>query len=66
MAFDLDSFHFLRPAWLLVLPVAIGLWWLARKARDPLRGWRSVMDRELLEGLTLGRPRNERWRGGLG
>ena len=47
------DFHFIRPLWLLLLPVAIWLWWLSRKAQDPLRGWRAVMDRDLLDALTV-------------
>ncbi|HIE95554.1 MAG: tetratricopeptide repeat protein [Fuerstiella sp.] len=41
MAF-IDDFHFLRPAWLLLTPLILWIWWLARTAEDPLRGWRAV------------------------
>ena len=49
----LDAFHFIRPAWLLLAPFVVGIWWLIRRSQDPLRGWRTVMDRELLVALTV-------------
>ena len=51
----LDNFHFIRPAWLLLTPLAIGLWWLWRRRSDPLRGWREQIAPELLEALVVGR-----------
>jgi len=54
----LSDFHFIRPPWLLLAPVAVWLWWLGRKSQDPLRGWRAVMDHELLAALTVGRISN--------
>ena len=60
---NLETFHFLRPLWLLAVPVAVLLWWLIRRARDPLRGWRAAMAPELMEALTLGRDRRDRWQG---
>lgn len=50
----LESFHFLRPLWLLLLPGAVGLWWRLRKSSDPLRGWRAVMAPELLDAMMIG------------
>ena len=60
---SLADFHFIRPAWLLLAPVVIGIWWLARQSQDPLRGWRAMMDPELLAALTVGRAGRDRWRG---
>ena len=37
----LADLHFLRPLWLLALPVAPLLWWLARQARAGAGGWRE-------------------------
>lgn len=54
----LEQFHFLRPAWLLLAPVVVWLWWLVRTRQDPLRGWRAWMDRDLLAALTVGRIGN--------
>lgn len=51
----LDNFHFIRPAWLLLTPLAIGLWWLWQRQSDPLRGWREQIAPELLEALVVGR-----------
>ncbi len=58
----LAEFHFIRPAWLLLAPIVVGLWWLGCRSRDPLRGWRTAMDRELLEAFTVGDPQINRWR----
>jgi Ca-activated chloride channel family protein len=50
----LQNFHFIRPAALgLALPALI-IWWLWRKHADPLRGWRSQIDAELLDALADG------------
>jgi Ca-activated chloride channel family protein len=51
---ELEHFHFLRPAWLLLLPVVAWLWWQVRRRQDPLRGWRAWMDGDLLAALTVG------------
>ena len=50
----LEHFHFLRPAWLLLLPVIGWLWWRVRRQQDPLRGWRGWMDGDLLAAMTVG------------
>ena len=49
----LQDFHFLRPAWLLALPLLWGLsLWLARRhGRDG--NWSRLIDPELLAGLQL-------------
>ncbi|HOY58859.1 MAG TPA: VWA domain-containing protein [Verrucomicrobiota bacterium] len=51
----LHSFHFLRPGWLLLVPLVVGVWWLWRRRCDPLRGWRAQMAPELLPALVVGR-----------
>ena len=48
----LQSFHFLRPAILWLLVPAVIVWWLWRKHADPLRGWRSQVEPELLDALS--------------
>ena len=48
-----EHFHFLRPAWLLLLPVIGWLWWRVRRQQDPLRGWRGWMDGDLLAAMTV-------------
>ena len=47
----LADFHFLRPLWLLALPIAPLLWWLARQARAGAGGWRKAVAPELLRVL---------------
>ena len=49
-----QDFHFLRPYWLLLILAAIIVWWLLRKLNDPLRGWRNLIEPELLRALTVG------------
>lgn len=49
------NFHFIRPGWLLLAPLAAGLWWLWRRRSDPLRGWREQIAPELLDALVVGR-----------
>ena len=53
MRVDLANFHFLRPAWLLLVPVAITVWWFWQRRVDPLRGWREQVDPDLLKALTV-------------
>lgn len=48
----LTNFHFIRPWWLLLVPIVVGIWWLWHRQSDPLRGWRAQMDPALLEALT--------------
>ncbi|MEO0653175.1 MAG: hypothetical protein AAFZ65_21035, partial [Planctomycetota bacterium] len=55
----LDSFHFLRPGWLLALPVAVVLTGLLLRSADPSRAWRGVIDPHLLEALRV-RGRQQR------
>jgi Ca-activated chloride channel family protein len=58
----IESFHFLRPAWLLLLPLVAVLWWLTRKNQDPLRGWRRLIPNELLSPITIGQDSQQSWR----
>lgn len=50
------AFHFLRPAWLLALPLlwAAAAWLARRRARDG--DWSALIDAELLAGLRLSEP----------
>ena len=58
----LGDFHFLRPVWLLLVPVAVLVWWRVSRTREPLRGWRAVIDSDLLLALTDGNPPRALWR----
>jgi Ca-activated chloride channel family protein len=51
----LDNLHFIRPAWLLLAPLALGLWWLWQRRCDPLLGWREQISPQLLDALVVGR-----------
>ena len=49
----LHAFHFLRPAWLLALPVLLGLaWWLSRRHAGE-GNWARLIDPELFPALRL-------------
>ena len=49
----LAEFHFLRPAWLALLPLALGIWWLMRRQHDQLRDWRELVAPRLLTHLLV-------------
>ncbi|MCO6046607.1 VWA domain-containing protein [Aeoliella sp. ICT_H6.2] len=57
-----SNFHFLRPWWLLMLPVAVVVWWFWQRRSDALSGWRSQIDPKLLEALVVGRESHRDWR----
>ncbi len=51
---SLEHFHFLRPAWLLALPLLGLLVWLLRDALSAHSPWRKIVDPALLPHLTAG------------
>lgn len=51
----ITNFHFIRPGWLLLLPVVILVWIRWQRRADPLSGWRQQIAPELLNALTQGR-----------
>ena len=57
----LGDFHFIRPLWLLLLPMISWLWWRGWRSRDALRGWKGAMAPELLAAMTVGDDRQSRW-----
>ena len=59
----LEQFHFLRPAWLLLLIPAVLLMWSVYQRSDSLRAWKKVISPHLLEHLLV-RESGEggRWR----
>ncbi|MFN3192803.1 MAG: vWA domain-containing protein [Aureliella sp.] len=58
----LSDFHFLRPFWLLLLPIGFALWWFVRTTTDPLRGWSHLIAPELLNALSIDNQRaSRRW-----
>jgi len=58
-AVALDAFHFIRPLWLLLLPVIAGLWWTVRQARGrrdvPSEGIAPHLRAALTVGASGGR-----------
>ncbi|MEM1082508.1 MAG: VWA domain-containing protein [Verrucomicrobiota bacterium] len=48
----IQNFHFLRPMALILLLPAVTVWWLWRRHADPLKGWRSQVEPELLDALS--------------
>lgn len=48
------TFHFLRPWWLVIIPVAIGLVWLWHRRVDPHRKWEGIIAPHLLDALLTG------------
>ena len=57
----IEQFHFLRPAWLLLLPLlALLLYWLSRHRFDSAR-WRQVVDARLLPYVLVGGGAVQRW-----
>ena len=49
----LETFHFIRPGWLLLaLPAALVIWAILRR-QDPLRSWQAVIAPELLKHLVV-------------
>jgi len=56
----LESFHFLRPWWLLLLPLAAVVLWALWRRQDPAGPLRAVIRPELLEHLLLEGRRERR------
>lgn len=54
MAIDLTAFHFLRPAWLLLLIPALALPFVWLRRNDIRARWRGVIAPELLAHLIVG------------
>ncbi|MCK7594563.1 VWA domain-containing protein [Pseudomarimonas salicorniae] len=53
---SLMAFHFLRPLWLLALPLALLPWWLAKRGAAVDSPWARWVDPELLPHLLVDGP----------
>lgn len=49
----METFHFLRPAWLLVLPAALLLAWIVARREDVRGRWRGIIEPHLLDHLVV-------------
>jgi len=61
----LGLIHFIRPLWLIALPLAVLLPWLWRRIRRPAGDWERVCDPHLLRWLShqeAGEGKRSRWR----
>jgi Ca-activated chloride channel family protein len=54
----LEHFHFLRPAWALLLVPVLYTIYQQRQSRDETRGWQAVIAPHLLEALRVRQYRN--------
>jgi len=62
--------HFIRPGWLLLLPLAVLLPWAWKRRRQPAGDWARVCDEHLLRWLSVeqsavGPRADRRWLAGL-
>jgi Ca-activated chloride channel family protein len=59
-----ETVHFIRPLWLLLLPLAVLLPWLWHRSRRPAGDWSRVCDAHLLRWLSVQQGRAGRRRAG--
>lgn len=57
---NLADFHFLRPGWLLALPLVLTLWWYLRRPSSVDSPWRWICDEALLSQLMVFSERHRR------
>ncbi len=58
---ELELFHFLRPWWLLGVPVLIGIWWLVHRSMAASVSGVSMVAPHLLETLTVNNQHSARF-----
>ena len=51
---DIAAFHFLRPWWLLLIPLAVALLWLWQHQSNPTAKWGKLIAPHLLHALLVG------------
>jgi Ca-activated chloride channel family protein len=56
----IQNFHFIRPVALLLVPLAVLIWWMWQHRSDPLRGWRDQIDPDLMKALVVGNESSSR------
>jgi Ca-activated chloride channel family protein len=57
---DLSLFHFLRPLWLLAVPIVVLLWWLVRRQDTRSELPHGIVAPHLQAALTIGRSSRAR------
>lgn len=57
---DLSLFHFLRPQWLLIIPVWLLVSWLLVRKRAPQRLWENICDARLIPFVVTHADRRHR------
>lgn len=60
MSFDPSQFHFIRPDWLFMLPVAVVLWLLFKRAARSSH-WEDYIPKEMLAALQVNSVRQSAW-----
>jgi len=60
----LEILHFIRPLWLVLLPLVVLVPWLWQRSRRPAGDWGKVCDPHLLRWLSLEQGRTDRQRTG--
>lgn len=58
----LELFHFLRPLWLLALPIVVLVWWTVRRRETLGTGVADLVASHLRDALTVNRNRRRRFR----
>ena len=61
---DFETLHFIRPAWLYLLPLAVLLPWAWNRSRRPAGDWSRVCDPHLLRWLSVEQTDTSKRRGG--
>jgi len=61
---EFDALHFIRPLWLLLLPLVVILPWVWKRTRRPAGDWSKVCDPHLLRWLSVKQVTEQGRRGG--
>jgi len=57
---DLSLFHFLRPAWLLLIPLWLAGTWFSLRNKSPHRLWEDICDERLIPFMVTGNQQHSR------
>ncbi|MFQ5580018.1 MAG: VWA domain-containing protein [Nitrospiria bacterium] len=60
----MNNFHFLRPAWFMLLPLLVWLLWLYSRRQAASRSWQAACDPALLPHLLIGDSERPKSRSG--